>query len=650
MRNGTSAPETSASPTTTVGTVDDTLRALVDDLPDLIAHFDLEGRVVYQNRSATEMMRWCAAWYAAHPEEAGAQGALQAAVRQVAATGERADLEGAMPGVEHERWFVTTVQPMRDAAGVVRGVVTVARDITERRRAEQAVRESEARFRATFEQAAVGIAHVAPDGRFLRLNQKLCEIVGYTREELTARTFQDITHKDDLEADLAYVRQMLAGTIPTYSMEKRYLHKSGGVVWINLTVSLIRKGDGRPDWFVAVIEDISARKNAEEQRHKLEEQLHNSQRLEAVGRLAGGVAHDFNNMLSVVLANADFALEAVRKGDPLFVDLTEIRGAAERAAQLTQQLLAFSRRQILEPEVVNLNHVVVGVEGMLRRLIGEDVVVTLALASDLGNVLADPGQIEQVIMNLAINARDAMPRGGRLTITTGNRVLDAAEAAALGVPRSGPSVMLSVADNGSGMDAVTRERVFEPFFTTKEKGKGTGLGLSTVHGIVTQSGGAILVDSEPGRGTTFRMVLPRIEASVTEGKRRPAAAKTAGNETVLVVEDEEVVRRVIERVLKRAGYTVLSASGGGDALLMCEQHPGPIHLVLTDVVMPHMNGRELAERLTRMRPGLNVLYMSGYTDDAIVQHGVAQSAVRFVAKPFSATELSERVRAALDEA
>ncbi len=627
-----------------------TLRAVIDDLPDLVGQYDLDGQPIYFNRAATEMMRWCAAWYEAHPDEAGAQADLQAALRTVVNTGERVDLEGPMPGVNGARWYLTTLLPSRDLAGAVRGVIGISRDITERRQSEQALRESEARFRATFDQAAVGIAHVAPDGRFLRINQKLCDIVGYTREELTARTFQDITHQDDLEADLAHVRQMLDGTIHTYAMEKRYLHKSGGVVWINLTVSLIKKPDGTPDWFVAVIEDISARKRAEEQRHRLEEQLHNSQRLEAVGRLAGGVAHDFNNMLSVVLANADFALEAVRKGDPLYVDLSEIRGAAERAGQLTQQLLAFSRRQILEPEVVSLNHVVVGIEGMLRRLIGEDVVVTLDLAADLGNVLADPGQLEQVIMNLAINARDAMPRGGRLTLTTGNRVLDEAEAGTLGTARAGPSVMLAVADTGTGMDAATRERVFEPFFTTKEKGKGTGLGLSTVHGIVTQSGGAIVVDSEVGRGSTFRVLLPRVAASVTEGKRRVAPAKAAGNETVLLIEDEEVVRRVIERVLKRAGYTVLAAASGGDALLLCEQHAGPIHLVLTDVVMPQMSGREVAERLARVRPELRVLYMSGYTDDAIVQHGVAQSTVRFVAKPFSAAELSAKVRAVLDEA
>ncbi|MCC7075465.1 MAG: PAS domain S-box protein [Deltaproteobacteria bacterium] len=625
------------------------MRDFLDALPDLLTRFDRNLMPAYQNRAGAEMWQWRTRWYAEHPEDAAGHHELQAVLRRVLDSGERADVEGAMPGTNGRRWFLTSVIPLRDDAGAITGVLTLSRDITERKRTEQALVESEARFRATFDQAAVGIAHVAPDGRFLRINQKLCEIVGYTREELTARTFQDITHKDDLEADLAYMRQMLAGTIPTYAMEKRYLHKNGGVVWVNLTVSLIRKADGSPDWFVAVIEDISARKHAEEQRHQLEEQLHSSQRLEAVGRLAGGVAHDFNNLLSVVLANADFALEAVRKGDPLFVDITEIRGAAERAALLTRQLLAFSRRQILEPEVVNLNHVIVGIEGMLRRLIGEDVVVTHELAADLGNVLADPGQIEQVIMNLAINARDAMPQGGRLTITTGNRTLDEAEASALAA-RPGPSVLLVITDNGGGMDSATRGRVFEPFFTTKEKGKGTGLGLSTVHGIVTQSGGAIEVESGPGTGTTFRILLPRVDATVKEAKRRPATPVAAGSETVLLVEDEEVVRRVIERVLKKAGYTVLSAGGGGDALLLCEQHPGRIDLVLTDVVMPHMSGRELVERLARMRPGMKVLYMSGYTDDAIVQHGVAQSAVRFVAKPFSAAELSGKVRAVLDEA
>ena len=626
------------------------MREFLDALPDLVVRLDLELRPVFMNRAAREMTSWCAAWYAAHPEEAAGQAKLQATLRRALETGEQVDVEDSLPGSEGKRWFLITAVPVRGPDGAPQGVLGLSRDITDRKAAEQATRESEARFRATFEQAAVGIAHVSTDGRFVRFNQKLCDIVGYTRDELAALTFQDITHEQDLEADLAYVQRMLEGSIQTYSMEKRYLHKGGGVVWINLTVSLIKKPDGTPDWFVSVIEDISTRKNAEEQRHRLEEQLHSSQKLEAVGRLAGGVAHDFNNLLSVVLANAEFALDAVRRGDPLFRDLTEIRAAAERAASLTRQLLAFSRRQILEPEVLTLNHVVSGIEGMLKRLIGEDVEVSLELERELGNVIADPGQIEQVIMNLAVNARDAMPKGGTLKILTANREIDERSAARHEPVRPGSYVMLAVTDSGAGMDAATRERIFEPFFTTKEKGKGTGLGLSMVHGIVNQSGGTISVHSEPGRGSSFHVYLPRVDAPVADGRRRPEPVDATGRETILLVEDEEVVRRVTERILKKAGYTVLSAASGGDALLLCERHTGPIDLMLTDVVMPHMSGRELSERVSGLRPGLKVLFMSGYTDDAILQHGVMQSAARFVGKPFSAAELTAKVRALLDEA
>jgi len=394
---------------------------------------------------------------------------------------------------------------------------------------------------------------------------------------------------------------------------------------------------------------IIIRRKMEQERGRLEEQLKLVQRLEAVGRLAGGVAHDFNNLLSVIISYAGFAADALRESDPVHADIVEIQNAGQRAAALTRQLLAFSRKQLLEPEVLSINKVVTGIEIMLRRLLGEDIDIEVHRADELGSVLADPGQIEQVIMNLAVNARDAMPQGGKLTIETINAELDEGYAEQHVAVKPGRFVMLSVTDTGSGMDAETRAHIFEPFFTTKEKGKGTGLGLSTVYGIVKQSGGNIWVYSEPGRGTTFKVYLPRVDAPAADIKRRPVSMMATGSETVLIVEDEEAVRRLADRILRSAGYKVLTAAGGGEALLLCEKHDGAIDLLLTDVVMPQMSGRELAERLAKTSPKLKVLYMSGYTDNAIVHHGVLDPGTRFIGKPFAAAELTRKVREVLDE-
>ncbi|MBN1608601.1 MAG: PAS domain-containing protein [Polyangiaceae bacterium] len=385
------------------------------------------------------------------------------------------------------------------------------------------------------------------------------------------------------------------------------------------------------------------------ERRRTQEQLWLSQRLEAVGRLAGGVAHDFNNLLSVILGCAEFALGAV--DGPMQHDLEEIRKAGERAAILTRQLLAFSRRQVLQPEVTSLNRIVEGMDTLLRRLIGEDVELRLELRSGVGNVKVDPGQIEQVIMNLAINSRDAMPKGGKLTIATSNVDLDEDYVADHVGARIGPHVMLSVSDTGSGMNEETKRHLFEPFFTTKEPGKGTGLGLSTVYGIVKQSGGNVWVYSEQGRGTTFKIYLPR-ERAVAEPLRPivQASLRPRGKETVLLVEDDAAVRNVAQRILRSAGYTVLVAGNGAEALGVCKRHPGEIQLVLTDVVMPDMSGRDLVEFLTATRPEVAVLYASGYTDDAIIQHGVLEPGTHFISKPFHAGLLTRKVREVLDRA
>jgi signal transduction histidine kinase/ActR/RegA family two-component response regulator len=396
------------------------------------------------------------------------------------------------------------------------------------------------------------------------------------------------------------------------------------------------------DMVLLLAEDVTDRR-------RTQEQLWLSQRLEAVGRLAGGVAHDFNNLLSVILGCAEFALAAV--DGPMQHDLEEIRKAGERAAILTRQLLAFSRRQVLQPEVTSLNRIVENLDGLLRRLIGEDVELRLELRSGIGNVRVDPGQIEQVIMNLAINSRDAMPKGGKLTIATSNVDLDEDYVADHVGCRVGPYVMLSVSDTGSGMDEETKRHMFEPFFTTKEPGKGTGLGLSTVYGIVKQSGGNIWVYSELGRGTAFKIYLPR-ERAVVEARRPIAQAslRPRGKETILLVEDDAAVRSVAQRILRSAGYTVLVAGNGAEALGVCRRHRGEIQLVLTDVVMPDMSGRDLVELLIATRPDVAVLYASGYTDDAILHHGVLEPGTDFLSKPFHAGVLTRKVREVLDRA
>jgi PAS domain S-box-containing protein len=385
-----------------------------------------------------------------------------------------------------------------------------------------------------------------------------------------------------------------------------------------------------------------------EEHDRLQSQYLHAQKMEAVGRFAGGIAHDFNNLLSIVLTYSDFAIAALRPEDPLRADLTEIRKAAESATGLTRQLLAFSRKQVLSLQVLDLNSVVRGIEGMLRRLIGEEIELVTRLAPDLGRVTADPAQLEQVLMNLAVNARDAIPGVGRLAIETADVELDDEYARQHVTVQPGSYVMLAVSDTGSGMDEATRARLFEPFFTTKEAGKGTGLGLATVYGIVKQSGGNIWVYSEPGRGTTFRIYLPLERAGGEPPRRAPVAPSGGGDETILLVEDQDALRRVVERILTAAGYTVVAAANGHEALDVAERHSGRIDLVLTDLVMPEMGGGELVTKLAARFPGLRVLFMSGYSEDAVgALEGVAPGS-HLISKPFAAAELTGRVRSVLD--
>jgi signal transduction histidine kinase len=394
---------------------------------------------------------------------------------------------------------------------------------------------------------------------------------------------------------------------------------------------------------------IIIRNRGEKEIATLQEQFHQSQKMEAIGQLAGGIAHDFNNLLTIIKGYSQLSLIELKENDPMREGIEEIKRAADRAADLTRQLLAFSRRQILEMKILDLNTVLRNLDKMLRRVIGEDIELVTLMADDLGRVKTDPGQIEQVIMNLAVNAKDAMPKGGKLTIETANVELDETYARSHVAVIPGRYAMLSVSDTGVGMTAEVKEQVFEPFFTTKEKGKGTGLGLSTVYGIVKQSGGNIWIYSEPGQGTTFKIYLLRVDEPLEELKEKAEVKGIPrGSETILVVEDEEKVLKLTVQILRGQGYAVLEAPHGDDALLVCEQHEGPIHLMLTDVVMPNMSGLELAKRLKAFHPEMKVLYMSGYTDNAIVHHGVLEKGMNYIQKPFTIEGLARKVREVLD--
>jgi len=483
-------------------------------------------------------------------------------------------------------------------------------------------------------------------GRFVRVNEIACRRLGYTAKEFLTLSPRDIFSEKSrplIPDIIAKIRQL-----GHQLFETEHVTKDGRVIPVEISSSAIQlKGK---TIIHSIVRDLSERNEAAAARQALEEQLRASQKLEAIGGLAGGVAHDFNNLLSVILSYTTFAIDALPEGHASREDLLQVKKAGEAAAALTRQLLAFSRKQVLQPVRLSLNQVSAGVEKMLRRILGEDIEFLQVLAPDLGLVRADPGQIEQVLMNLVVNARDAMPGGGKLTIETSNVELDEDFAGRHVAVVPGSYIQLSVSDTGCGMDPKTVERVFEPFFTTKEMGKGTGLGLSTVYGIVRQSGGDVWVYSEPGIGTTFKIFLPR---DISAAPAMNAASSLhqrclTGTETILVVEDEEALRKVAKRALSAAGYNVLSASDGPTALRVSSEYSGEIHLLVTDVVMPHMGGRVLAREFLLTRPSVKVLYMSGYTDNAIEQHGEIEPGTHFLAKPFVATRLTSKVREVLD--
>ena len=517
--------------------------------------------------------------------------------------------------------------------------VELQKEITERKRAEETLRESEEKYRLLVGNATDAI-FVAQDEVIKFPNPRTEELVGYSAEELATIRFTDLIHPDDRDMVLDRHRRKLKGeSLPTtYSF--RIINRAGEELWTQLNTVAIT-WEGRPAT-LHFLRDITPQR-------KLEAQLQQSQKMEAIGTLAGGVAHDFNNLLTTIIGCSDLMMMRIGKDHELRENLEDIRKAGDRAASLTRQLLAFSRRQILEPKVIDLNDVIPDMDKMLRRLIGEDIDLETVLAPGLGRVEADPGQVEQIIMNLAVNARDAMPRGGKLTMETANVDLDEAYARSHVAVTPGPYVMMAISDSGTGMDEETLSKAFDPFFTTKEAGRGTGLGLSTVYGIVKQSKGNIWAYSEPGKGTTFKIYLPRVEKDAVEKEEVEATAESlTGSETILVVEDNEMVRGLAQTILQHYGYSVLAAQDGEEAIKVSKEHDGPIDLMLTDVVMPKMSGKEVAERLNALRPDMKVLYMSGYTGNAIVHHGVLDREMRFIQKPFTTESLARKVREVLD--
>ena len=504
----------------------------------------------------------------------------------------------------------------------------------EREQAVAALRESEAQYRSLFESTPYPMwVFDLETHRVLAVNGAAITHYGYSREEFLALRIEDLRPAEDIPA----LHRHLATMPADYHAAGIWRHrkKDGTLIEVETSGHGITFAGRRAEQ--VVINDVTERK-------RLEEQFRQAQKMEAVGRLAAGVAHDFNNLLTAILGTTDLMLEDLPTDDPDREGLLDIRSASERATVLTRQLLTFSRQQVVSPRVLRLSDLVLELEKLLRRLLGEDVAIRVAVAADCGSVKADPGQLEQVIVNLAVNARDAMPNGGRLTLETKNVDLDADYPTDRVTIPAGRYVMLAVTDTGTGMDAPTKARIFEPFFTTKPVGKGTGLGLATVYGAVKQSGGFIWLYSEVGQGTSFKIYLPRVDAGEAQAAAEEAAVLLDGAETVLVAEDEDAVRQIIEKALQARGYRVMVARDGSEALALAGRHPGQIDLLVTDVVMPDMNGRVLSQRLMEVRPAIKTLYLSGYTDDAILHHGVLQEGVAFLQKPFSLGALARKVR------
>ncbi len=601
------------------------LAAIVQSARDAIVLADPDGQVTLFNPAAEAVFRCSAADALGTPAARFIPGGDGPPTEGVRADGTHFPLEASAARVDFGGRAFT---------------LTLARDVTDRVRAEE---ELHLRDRA-LEAMPVGVViadHSRADDPLVSANSTFLRMTGYDREEVLGRNSRFLQGPESDPVAVMALRDAIRDEREA-RVEILNYRKDGTPFWNAVSVAPVRTAAGRVTHFVGVQTDLTDLK-------RLEEQYRQSQKMEAVGQLAGGVAHDFNNLLTVMLGYSEVLLDRPDVSGEDQAMVREIRRAGERAAALTRQLLAFSRKQILAPQVVDLNALVTDMDRMVRRLIGADIDLALRLAPDLGRVRVDPGQMEQVLLNLILNARDAMPTGGKLTVETSNVDLDAPYAEQHADAKPGPYVLLAVTDTGLGMDEATRQHAFEPFFTTKPVGRGSGLGLATVFGIVRQSDGRVEAFSEPGRGTSMKVYLPRLtRASVAEVRTPSTTGLPRGTETVLLAEDEDAVRNLAALVLRAAGYTVLEAADGEAAWQACQAHAGRIDIVVTDVVMPRMGGRELAERVQARHPGARVLFNSGYTDDSAVRHGLEVESAAFLQKPFTPSRLARKVREVLD--
>jgi PAS domain S-box-containing protein len=629
------------------------LQTLIDTIPNPLFYKDAKGEYLSVNRAFEE-------FYGKNREEIIGKTVYDMAPKNIADKYYEKDQElFQCPGKQTYEWKVVNAAgelrdvifnkaSYRNQEGTVIGLIGVISDITDRKQTEIDLRNSEEHFRLLIENISDIITVIDDTGIIRYESPSLERILGYKPEELVGKNGFELVHPDDLPVLADKFAQSFLTPGVSDSIQMRLRHKDGSLRIIEAIGMWIPDGRGQLS-LVLNSHDITETMQAKEEKDKMEAQLIQAQKMESVGRLAGGVAHDFNNKLAIILGYAELGLSKVNPSQPLHSDLEEIRMAACQSADLTRQLLAFARKQTISPEALDLNETVEGMLKMLRRLIGEDIDLAWLPDKSLWQVMMDPSQIDQILANLCVNARDAISGVGKMTIETGNRIFDKDYCTSHPGFVPGEYVLLIVSDNGCGMDKETQLHIFEPFFTTKEMGKGTGLGLATVYGIVKQNNGFIYAYSEPEQGTTFTINLPRHVGKAAQMQKEDSAEPAAhGHETILLVEDDPDILHMTTMMLDKQGYTVLAANTPGEAIRMAEVHNGHIHLVMTDVVMPDMNGRDLVRNLLSRYPNLRSLYMSGYTADIIAHHGVLDPGVNFIQKPFSIKNLAVKVRDVLD--
>jgi two-component system, cell cycle sensor histidine kinase and response regulator CckA len=631
-------------------------RDIMESLDTDIAVFDCAGRYRYVNKRAVSdpaVRRWLvgktnaeyAAWRGTDPKVAAERDSI---VQEVIRSGKPhrfdetlTDRSGAV------RHFVRRLAPIIGADNLVKGAVGYGSDVTDKIIAQKQIRESEERFRSIVEQSPLGIFRTrSSDRKLVLVNRALVEMLGYdSAEDLMSVDLASQVYANPSDRDTILEKY---GVQSSSEVQTEWIRKDGRHITVRINFSTVRNPDGTQAYWEGFVEDITRMLDSDRALRESEERLRQAQKMEAIGRLAGGIAHDFNNLLTVIRVHGEFLSRGSGNPQETEEDAAEILKAVDRAELLTRQLLAFGRKQVLQPKVLSLNHIVDDVLGMLKRVLTANVAIETALDPKVGKIRADPGQLSQVLINLVVNARDAMPNGGTISIATSEVELTPSQAARYGVENT-CFVRMRIRDTGTGMDAETKSRLFEPFFTTKELGRGTGLGLSTVYGIVQQSGGFITVESSPGHGTEFSVYLPGLGDVATSTQEHPVVGvhRPGSTETILLVEDDEPVRQLAARILSRSGYNVLQAHDGVAALDVAESYPAEIALLLTDVMMPEMNGHELAEILSQRRPGTRLMFMSGYSKEGLPLLDEGSEKVTFLQKPFTSESLAGSVRQAL---